>query len=178
MFGSVLVVLDGSPSSESTVRLAAGEAKRHGASLVLVRLIPRPEAHAHVHLAHGGPALIPCHLDDPSLSDAERDADRYLDQVVRRHALPNTTVRVVATGDPFRRMVEEIERRRDPLVVIATDSTNGDRGHRLGELAHRLLLLGIVPVLAVRAGLGTTIPAALPELPHPPIDIVVAESLI
>jgi nucleotide-binding universal stress UspA family protein len=151
MFGSILVVLDGSPNSEAAIPLGADEAKRHGSPLSLLRVIPRPEAHAHVHLAHGGPTPISGLSHDPALVAAEREATRYLQQTAARYGLPPSTGLVVAVGDPFRRIVDQIGRLPSPLVVLATDATNGGRGYRLGEVAHRLLLLGVAPVLAVRA---------------------------
>ena len=176
MFGTILVPLDGTAVAEAAVPYAADEALRHGCSLVLVRVIPRPEPPPG-HPSHGGPALPPPAWSPAELAQAQQDARAYLESVVRTYGLPPTTELVTVVGDPLTRLLAEIQRRPAPLVVI------GVAPHRpFGETGRRLLLSGAAPVLrvsAVHAGPSPT-PAEqmVPPFVTPPPSSATVESVL
>lgn len=149
MFGTVLVPLDGSPDAERAIPYAADEARRHGCALVLVRVIPRPER-VPGRVPHGGPLHSTPHWPTAELQAAERSAAEYLRDVIVRHGLAPETETATPIGDPYTRLLAEIQRRPQPLVVLATSGATGSLSQGLGETARRLLLSGAAPVLCVR----------------------------
>ena len=108
MFDTVIVPLDGSPHAEVALPYAIDEARRHGAALVLVHVVPRPEPCTGT-ARRSGP--LPWQGDWPAaeIAPAERAARAYLKGVVRRFGLdPGTKVRV-AVGDPGVRLAAEVK---------------------------------------------------------------------
>jgi nucleotide-binding universal stress UspA family protein len=165
MFGTVVVPLDGSREAEQAIPYAWDEAQRHGCALVLVRVVPRPELPAD-RFSHGGPASTGPLWAAADLVAAMEEATAYLRDVIRRHGLPRETEIVTPVGDPFRRLLEEIDKRTAPLVVLASETEPGSLTGALSETAHRLLLSGTAPVLQIR---GPRHPSPSPErLPAPP----------
>jgi nucleotide-binding universal stress UspA family protein len=149
MFRAVIVPLDGSASAEVAVPYAVDQASRQRATLVLVRVIPRPELLPTL-LPRGGPMpRVPIWPAD-GLAAEERQAGAYLDGVARRFRLVIGSETVVAVGDPFLRLVAEIQRRPAPIVVVSATSVAKPVTPAEGHLVRRILLAGVAPVLAVR----------------------------
>ena len=155
MFRTIIVPLDGSAHAEAAVPYALAEARDHGAALVLVRVVARPEPCENT-IGHGGPAPGPIVWPRAELVAAEGEAVRYLQDVRRRFGLGPGTTMVVMVGEPCRRLVAEIRRHPRPLVVMTTGDPAFSPTPHLSELAHRLLALGLAPVLAVRDATALT----------------------
>ncbi|HEY8446308.1 MAG TPA: universal stress protein [Thermomicrobiales bacterium] len=143
MFGTVLVLLDATPTAEAAIPFAADEARRHGCPLVLIHVIPLPEPPT-ARASHGGPSVQPPPWPIAEVEQAKREAHAYLQRVIYRYNLPEETTRVTLVGEPFRQLLTEIETRPAPLVVIAASPTGA-----LGEVTRRLLRSGAAPVLRV-----------------------------
>lgn len=148
MFATVIVPLDGSAQAEAALPFAIDETGRHGARLLLVRVLPRPEPCIGTR-NHGGPAPVIPHWPPHELAIAERRSITYLRDVCRRFGLGTDTRLIVAVGDPAARLLAETRLHPRPLVVLATDGLADPRSP-LSGLAHRLLTSDAVPVLAVR----------------------------
>jgi nucleotide-binding universal stress UspA family protein len=118
----VIVPLDGSPHAKAALPYAIDEASRHGATLVLALVIPRPEPCASP-VRRSGPLPWQGEWPFEDLEENKRDADAYLRGVVTRYALDPATPLRVAVGDPGVRVAAEARRWPRSLVVILT----GDR---------------------------------------------------
>ena len=149
-FETVVVPLDGSPAAEVAVAVAAMEAVRHAALLVLLRIVAHPE------LPAGAPSHGPAPAEPaPPTGDlvaAAPTADAYLRRVVERFALPPESACVVRAGDPFAQIVAEVRARPRPVIVLTTKATAVRPLGTHSELARRLLAAGVAPVLAVPPG--------------------------
>jgi nucleotide-binding universal stress UspA family protein len=181
MFGTVIVPLDGSREAEQAIPYAWDEANRHGCTLVLIRVVPRPEVPA-LRGSHGGPASTGPLWAAAELVAAKDNVIAYLEDAVRRHGLPHDTELVIPVGDPFTRLQAEIERRPGPLVVLAADTETGSLTSALNETSRRLLLSGSAPVLRVRGlprrpGVAVSPPVA-PIYPRPALDDAAAGSWV
>jgi nucleotide-binding universal stress UspA family protein len=169
MFDAVLVPLDGSREAEEAISFAVEEATRSRCPLVLIRVVPRPEA-AEVQVPHGGPARS---RQSWSLVETQAAVDAalaYLRGIVLRHGLRPETELAPLVGDPFRRVEQEVARRSRPLVVLATEDGIGSPVMSAGEPMRRLLLSGTASVLRIRGPREGASTAQVPLPLHPPID--------
>jgi nucleotide-binding universal stress UspA family protein len=149
MFDTVIVPLDGSTHAEFALPYAVEEAVRHGARIVLVHVVPRPEPCA-VAVLHGGPApLIPV-WPPTQLECEEREWLAYLEGVRKRFGLRTDAPAVVAVGDPTRRVLDEAGKHTHPLIVMTTGDATAASRPPLSEFARRLMVAGGVSVLGVR----------------------------
>src|SRR5688572_20678414 len=149
MFRTVIVPLDGTASAEAAVPYAADQASRDGATLVLVRVIARPELAPGLPRRGGPVPQAPiCPADE--MAAEQQQAFAYLDGVARRFRLAGNCEAVVSMGDPVLRLFAETRRRPAPLVVVAAPAVAKPVTLAAGEMARRILLAGIAPVLAVR----------------------------
>jgi nucleotide-binding universal stress UspA family protein len=149
MFDTILVPLDGSPHAEAALPYAAEEARYHGAELVMLGVVPRPEP-CLSGPSHGGPLPWRPSWPPAEIDAAERQAAQYLARVVKRHHLPVATPLRVAVGAPDVRIGIEAGQFRQPLVVMTTGDGTLSVRPPLSEVARRLMVAGTVPVLGVR----------------------------
>ncbi len=149
MFNTVIVPLDGSSHAEAAVPFAVDEARRHGACLILVRIVVRPEP-CGAGARSGGPAPSPVPWPESEIDLETRDAERYLADTIERHQLGPDVQGSVVVGDPATRVLAEAARFDQPVIVLTTgDSTDGATPP-LSEVARRLMVAGTIPVLGVR----------------------------
>jgi nucleotide-binding universal stress UspA family protein len=148
MFATIIVRLDGSCHAEVALPYAIDEAGRHGARLLLVRVLPRPEPCVTAR-NHGGPVPFAPTWPRHELIIDERQAIAYLRDVCRRFRLGIDTLLVVAVGEPGARLLAETRHHQRPLVVMTTCPVD-DLRHSLSDLTRRLLTSNAVPVLGVR----------------------------
>ena len=149
MFETVIIPLNGSAHAEFAVPYGRDEAFRHGARIVLIHVLPRPEL-PRVPIAHGGPAPVVSVWPVAELEREELDWLGYLDGVRERFALPENVRSVVAVGDPTCRILEEARKYPHPLIVMTTGDATGAARPAVSEVARRAMLDGSVPILAVR----------------------------
>lgn len=160
MFDTIIVPLNGSPDAEAAIPCAVDEARRHGATLLLVHIIARPELSPSPAHRCGPSPSVPV-WPEAEMASAMRETTAYLAGVSQRYALDPGTQAVMPVGDPYLRLVAEIEQRPRPLVVIATGGGAIGQESSLSETARRLLRAGIAPILAVRP------PQPQPHYPAP-----------
>ena len=149
MFATVIVPLDGSAHAEAAIPYAREEATRHGAKLVLVHVVYRPEpCDPTVHRSGPLPPAFPWRT-----RDTERKmqwAERYLTETIERHRLGPRARGMVLAGEPVPRILAEASRHDRPVIVLTTGDASAGVKPPVSEVARRLLLNGSVPVLAVR----------------------------
>ena len=158
MFRTVIVPLNGSASAEAAVPYAVDQASRQGATIVLVRVIARPELSPSFP-RRGGPRPHAPIWPADELAAEERQAYIYLEGVARRFHLPAGSEAVVPVGDPLLRLVAEIRRRPAPMVIVTAAEVAGSAYPAPGGMAHRLLLAGLAPILVVQVPERATAPA-------------------
>jgi len=170
MFDTVIVPLDGSPHAEFAIPFAIDEARRHGATLLLIHVIPRPEP-CTVTNRRSGPLPWQGEWPFEDLDTARRDARAYLQNVVTRFALdPKSAVRV-EVGDPAVRVAAAARGQPGPLVVMLTGDCTREACPPLSLVASYLMIAGAVPVLGIRqpapAACLTRTDAIELQEPHP-----------
>jgi nucleotide-binding universal stress UspA family protein len=149
MFETVIVPLDGSAHAEFALPYGRDEAARHGARIVLVHVLPRPEL-PPTPLVHGGPRPRTATWPAAELEERERGGRAYLDGVSERFALPENAGAVIAVGDPTCRLLEEAGKYARPLIVMTTGDATAANRPPLSEVARRVMVAGNVPILALR----------------------------
>jgi nucleotide-binding universal stress UspA family protein len=138
MFHSILVPLDGSAFGEHALPLAAGIARRAGATLRVV--------HAH---EPGDDRLLTWYTLDPGVEQSER---AYLDSVARRLATGAgvTPTTALVHGSAAEALPEHARGVGADLIVMTTHGRGPLSRFWLGSVADRLVRLLPVPVLLVR----------------------------
>jgi nucleotide-binding universal stress UspA family protein len=156
MINKVMVPLDGSPLAEQVLPLAAAIAWRGGADLLLVRVIPMPQA--------------PLRVDGPTLSVAEQveratwEVQQYLAAI--KHQVfedlaslssesPRDRIKIdieTTVGLPGIVLPDFAQEQGADLIVMATHGRTGlDRWAR-GSVADKVIQLSRVPIIAMRPG--------------------------
>jgi nucleotide-binding universal stress UspA family protein len=129
MFNCLIVPLDGTPQAAVALPLARTIARRTGAELVMVRLVP-------------GYAL------DPPKTQV---ALEYLERVARELDVPVRLV--VARGDDVAtELIFKAKLHDADLIVMATHGRAGLRRAIAGSVADRVIARSPVPVLVLRPG--------------------------
>lgn len=151
MFDMVIVLLNGSHSTESAIPFGIDQAERHGAPLALMRVIARPEPIVSRNYRHGGPAGHGDPVNDHELAIEEASVRASLASLLTRHGLAADTTLFVGIGDPFLRLQDRLRTYRRPLLVMVSGGRERTSAHDLDDAAHRLLEAGHVDILTVHA---------------------------
>jgi len=147
VYDRILALLDGSPRAEIALPLAASVARAHGSELLLLHVVPRPEA------------ACPCPLDrdefdlDQRLVDRnERAAEVYLTGVQGRLAGAGVRVRtrVIVDGDVRGEILRRIGEDHIDLVVFSCYGRGARAELAFGSTASFLLERSTSPLLMVR----------------------------
>jgi len=158
VYGRILVLLDGSPRAESAVPLALCVTRAHGAELLLLHVVSRPEF------------SCPCPFDaeeqdlDQRLVDRNaRAAELYLAGVRERVAGDGVRVRsvVAVDGDVRGEILRRIAEDHVDLVVFSGHGRGGRAELPFGSVASFLLEHATAPLLVVRertAAIARTLP--------------------
>jgi nucleotide-binding universal stress UspA family protein len=162
MFRAILVPLDGSACAETAIPVARAEAVGHVAPLILIYVIPRPEL-AEPALLHGGPAPATPSWGYPETDEARQEAERYLRRTAQRYRLGPETALVVAVGDPYLRLLREIERQPGTMLVACPCSDEDPSPVALA--AQRIMQRGLAPVLSVQIVPTAVEPTSVPLIP-------------
>jgi nucleotide-binding universal stress UspA family protein len=138
MFIRLLVPLDGSVLSESSLPAASFLARALNASVILIHLIEQ-DAPKEIH-------------SDRHLTDAG-EADAYLEDVARR-AFPDgfqveCHVHTAAVKDVARSLIDHASELNTDLIVMCTHGRSGPRDWFFGSIAQQVISLGKTPVLLI-----------------------------
>lgn len=150
MYDVVVVPLDQSSHAEMVVPTAKEEAARHGARLVLVHIVPRPELPSELG-RRSGPAPVETRYPEAQRDALLQRATEYLEDVKRRYELPEGTEIVTKVGEPARRIMALLSEFESPLVVLTSgDPTPVEPRPSVSTLPYRIMVEGLWPVLALR----------------------------
>ena len=143
----ILVPLDGSPRAECALPLANRVARKHGAALELVHVVPVPELTRVSPLA---PEDV--ELEQKLIERNERVGRRYLDQLRTRLSERGLRVRaVLARGRDIRCELLRITSDSHADLVVLSSHGHGGRTERpLGSVAGHLAEHCTTPLLIVR----------------------------
>ncbi len=153
MFRRILVPLDGTDEAAAALPAAVDLARRYGAALLLLDMVPTADAQAGlaVDVASGA-------LTDPSVFGAEVSARRsaaegYLQAVADELAGQGLDVSYAAgTGSAAEGIVETAREQQVDLIVMATHARGGLGRLVFGSVTGHVLRNAHVPVLAVPPG--------------------------
>ncbi len=152
MYDIVIIPLEGAPHCERAVPPAHDEARRHGAPLMLLHVVPRPEGPApDPRVRMSGPSITAGDWPAQGLTRELARATAYLEDVKLAHGLPKTTAIQTTVGEPVRRILAEIGRHRRPLLVMTTGEDTAGPRPMLSNVTQQVLAKGSAPVLAVHA---------------------------
>lgn len=143
----ILVPLDGSPRAEAALPLALAVARAHGSELLLLHVVPRPEASC--------PCPLECaeqELDQRLVDRNARAADAYLKTVRRRFMDDSLRVRMVVAvdGDVRGEILRRIAEDHVDLLVASGHGRGGHTELPLGSVASFLVEHTTIPMLVVR----------------------------
>ncbi|HTQ04932.1 MAG TPA: universal stress protein [Polyangiaceae bacterium] len=146
MFRSILVPVDYSEHSKTSLRYAAELARSVGATLDVVHVWDRPSYASDAVLVRR-PGEDHCSLAELIQKNAENDMNDFLGSL----ALPLETKlgHRLLSGDPAAKLVEELRSGKHDLVVLGTHGRTGLMHLLLGSVAEKLVRLSPVPVLTV-----------------------------
>jgi nucleotide-binding universal stress UspA family protein len=157
----ILVPLDGSPRAESALPLATRVARKHGAELVLVHVVPVPELTRVYPLA-----TEDVELEQKLIERNERVGRLYIDQL--RAQVSERGLRVGAVLTRGRDIRSELLRitseSQADLVVVAAHGRSGRTERPLGSVSGHLAEHCTTPLLIVRERSRRT--AERPEAPR------------
>jgi nucleotide-binding universal stress UspA family protein len=144
MLSTILVPLDGSPFSELALERAAAIARRSGAHLDLIRVMP--VAYRATHSQGISPS------DSVLDTDLRHATTEQLDQTAARLTAAGLSVsHALFEGEVVPQIPARVAERRVGLVVLATHGHTGWRRALLGSVAAELVRECPAAVLAVRA---------------------------
>lgn len=141
MFERILVPLDGSELAEKVLPLVTSEARHHGATVVLLRVVP-PMRH--------GLMMVPTILDDIKEQSFQLAVD-YLDRHAREMRDAGLDVETeVQFGPPAERILAFAEEHNCDLIVIGSHGQSGARQWRFGSIANKVIKVKTsMPVMVI-----------------------------
>jgi nucleotide-binding universal stress UspA family protein len=149
MYRTIIVPLNGTTAAETAVPYAAEEARRHGAQLMLLQIIARPELVSR-RVVRGGPLPSVYACSDEELLCIKQQARQYLRSVIERYEVNVDAVIAVAIGDPYLRLKAAVEQYPVPLVVATSTKPSPSHPSALDDAISGLILEGAAPILIVR----------------------------
>lgn len=162
MFRSILVPLDGSELAEQALPLALSIARRAGAELTLLQVVPLPSE----PLAIDGAVLSV----DEQLDMLQENARVYLRDIVRNLPSVHTTGpdgltirRDVSVGPVAQAITDYATGIQADLIVMATHGRSGFTRWALGSVTDQVLQMARVPMIVVRP--QTIAPVSFDPLP-------------
>ncbi|HVX30617.1 MAG TPA: universal stress protein [Nitrolancea sp.] len=150
-FANVVVPLDGSALSEAALPFAIELARETGARLQLVRVAETfrnelPADTSNLFMSPSYKAML------ERFERLENETSAYLASVEQRLRSEGVNVSTVAlSGDPYRELIDFVEREKPDLIVMTTHGRGGITRWFYGSVADRLLTTTTFPVLLVRS---------------------------
>jgi nucleotide-binding universal stress UspA family protein len=156
-FKRILCPVDLSNFSLEAVKLAVKVAESSGATLYLLHVIDNPFDELYMSsLTEADPALIGMYQNEPAkrakvLRRTAEHSEVLLKQFCHPWIEKLPKVRyLVATGNPFERILEAAEDRRIDLIVLATHGRTGVKRLLIGNVAEKVVRHATSPVLTVK----------------------------
>ena len=145
----ILAPTDCSDLSTHAIEYAYELAQKFGAKLLLLYVVEQP--------AFPIEGYVPRRVGVPLIEDLQHQADLELEGILS--AAQGITVEIarhVATGTPYRKIVEIAEAENVDLIVMATQGRTGLSHLVMGSVAERVVRTASCPVLTIRMTRPTT----------------------
>lgn len=141
MFKRILVPLDGSQTAEGVLPVVITEAKLHGASIMLLRVIA-PLRQSLMSI----PSVM-----EQVYSQVEHIAGSYLEVVADKIRSEGLVVEIVVDrGRPARRTLAIAQESECDLIIIGTHGETADHQWRFGSVANKVVKAKLpIPVMVV-----------------------------
>lgn len=139
MYERILIPTDGSEGVERAIDQAIALAEMYDATLHVLRVVQTAD--------------LPSGINEETVVQAfEEHGRKEIDDVEERalHAGIGALEKSVATGPPYRTILEYVEEHDIDLVVMGTHGRSGLEHFLLGSVTERVVRLSNVPVLTVR----------------------------
>ena len=145
MFKNILAAIDGSPSSQHALTVAAGLAQQQGATLTIMTAVP---------------PLPPLIMEDttqaymPEYQEKVRESHQQLlnkTQADLKKSHPTLkTATVLKEGSPARQIIEAAAEHKADLIVLGNRGTGGVATWLLGSVSRQVTDSCTAPVLVVK----------------------------
>jgi nucleotide-binding universal stress UspA family protein len=146
---TIIVALDGKPSHEQGLAVAAELAAKTGARLLLTTIVPTLSTLIGERGATG--RLLPVATAE-LLEQTEESAGHYLSGHAVRLAAKGISFEIfVHRGNPPRQIVSLARKTGADLIVVGTHGRTGSKAFWAGSMAHKIVGATAVPVLLVPA---------------------------
>jgi nucleotide-binding universal stress UspA family protein len=156
-FKRILCPVDLSGFSLEALKLAVSLAENSGATLYLLHVIDNPFDELYMtSITEADPALIEMYQGEPrKRAKILRATVQHSEVLVKQfcHDLVQELPKVrylVATGDPFDKILDIAEGRRIDLIVLATHGRTGVKRLLIGNVAEKVVRHAACPVLTVK----------------------------
>ena len=148
MFESILLPLDGSPLAEAALPAAEQVAKRFGARLVLLEVVPPGDVSAW--MAPGARASAPDEKKRLFQRDRELSEEYLSAKVDSLKADGITAEAMVKVGEPVEEILASINTMGISLIVIATHGRGGLSRLIFGSVTEKVVHHCHIPVMIIR----------------------------
>jgi nucleotide-binding universal stress UspA family protein len=147
MYQRILVPLDGSELAESVLAHVEAVAKGCGArEAIFVRVVEPLRA-----VIASGDHILSDTETEALQQHHERDADRYLHQLIKRLDYGGVTLKAeVMAGKAAESIVDFAAKQQVDLIIMATHGRSGVTRWLSGSVAERVLRWSCIPVLMIR----------------------------
>jgi universal stress protein A len=160
-FKRILCPVDLSDFSLEALNLAVNIAKSSGATLYVLHVIDNPFDELYMtSITEADPALIEMYQGEPrKRASFLRATTEHTEVLVKQFChdrvdkLPKVRY-LVATGDPFDKILDVAEGRRVDLIVLATHGRTGVKRLLIGNVAEKVVRHAGCPVLTVKPKLA------------------------
>ena len=150
MYDRIAVPLDGSPLAECVIPHIEVLAESPKCEVQLITVVEPVEIPTRGKMALSDDDLKLIHKEQ------EKDAQLYLDQIVKRLKRSKINTRpVILHGKPAEILVEYIHNNSIDLVVMATHGRSGITKLFWGSIAEKVIRSVNIPVLLIKAGDNT-----------------------
>lgn len=158
MFRHILATTDGSAHGDLALPFAADLARRYGAALTLLYVVPPPVLPPEVYLERRSCGYGPKYDYEEARERLLEDGLSLLDRARKQMAFPEARVRCRETeGRSVAEVIaDEVECEGTDLVVMSTHGRTGLAHLCLGSVAEAVLHTVRVPVFLVRAPVKTS----------------------
>lgn len=143
LFRRILVPLDGSDLAEGALRPAVGLAERFGASLIALRVVPKP---LDLTSIYGMPGV---EIRGRGHQERVQDATAYLAALADRHSGVPVEVHVVESSGAADGVVNSARALEADLVVLSSRGRGGMTRVVIGSVADKVIRGTTRPVLVV-----------------------------
>ena len=161
-FKRILCPVDLSPFSLEALKLAVKIAENAGAGLYFLHVIDNPFDELYMKsITEADPALLELYQNEPMKRAKVMKATVEHSEVLLKQFCHDWVERLpkvrylVASGNPFEKILDAAETHRIDLIVLATHGRTGVKRLLIGNVAEKVVRHASCPVLTVKPRLGS-----------------------